>query len=164
MSSTKSTTEYWKKCETVQILSGKRERLPSKKQQAIQEDDGTTSPNTTTKTTSKRKSINKDAPLKQKKSKKKKKAKSKKQIGTAAVSIGEREVDTEAAVVGASMRQGEVAVGDRVAEADGAMSFVVDAEVAKEGAVMEDENTNTRAASAIDEDCIDLEAFELELK
>jgi hypothetical protein len=51
-----------------------------------------------------------------------------------------------------------------VAEADGAMSFVVDAEVAKEGAVMEDENTNTRAALAIDEDCIDLEAFELELK
>jgi len=75
-------------------------------------------PNTTTKTTSKRKSINKDAPLKQKKSKKKKKAKSKKQIGAAAVSVGEREVETEAAVVGASMRQGEVAVGDCVAEVD----------------------------------------------
>ena len=49
-------------------------------------------------------------------------------------------------------------------KADAAVSVVMGAEVEQEGAVMEDDNTNMRAALEIDEDPIDLEAFEQELK
>ncbi len=55
----------------------------------------------------------------------------------------------------------EAVVGERV-KADAAVSFVMGAEAAQEGAVMEDKNTNMRAALEIDEDPIDLEAFEQE--
>ena len=58
------------------------------------------------------------------------------------------------------MTEGE-AVGECV-KVDAAVSVVMGAEVAQDGAVMEDENTDMRAASEIDEDLIDLEAFEQE--
>lgn len=163
MSLPKSKTEYWKKCETVEILSRKRERIPSKKQQAIEEDNDTPLPDLSTQITSKIQSINKDTPPKQKKSNPKKKAKSKQQNVPAAASRGEPEVEAEAAaVVGECVTEGE-AVGECV-KVDAAVSVVTGAEVAQEGAMMKDKNTNMRAASEIDEDPIDLEAFEQELK
>ena len=95
MSSSKSTTEYWKERETVEILSEKRERQPSKKQiEAIQEDEGTAPPSN-----NKRKKVNKDAIPKLTNSTKKKKANSIPQNVAAAVRGGEREVETEVAIV-----------------------------------------------------------------
>ena len=112
MSSSKSTTEYWKERETVEILSGKRERQPSKKQiEAIQEDEGTAPPSN-----NKQKKVNKDAIPKLTNSTKKKKANSTPQNVAAAVRGGEREVETEVAIVDASMRQEKLDVGERVAE------------------------------------------------
>ena len=86
---------------------------------------------------SKRKKVNNDALPNQTNSTKKKKANSTPQNVAAAVRGGEREVETEVAIVDASMRQEQLDVGERVAETGSASSAGMGDEVAQEESVME---------------------------